>query len=78
MPYIRSNITLKAVLIPKYMENNKQGIKADDLINFSTLSTLLTSRADVIRKNRIQKKHKKKIESLITLINYWLSTSHNE
>jgi hypothetical protein len=60
------------------MENNKQGIKADDLINFSTLSTLLTSRADVIRKNRIQKKHKKKIESLITLINYWLSTSHNE
>ena len=60
------------------MENNKQEIKAEDLINFSALSVLLTSRADVIRKNRIQKKHKKKIESLIVLINYWLSTSHNE
>ncbi len=60
------------------MENTKQEIKAEDLINFSTLSTLLTSRADVIRKNRIQKKHKKKIESLIVLVNYWLNTSKDE
>jgi hypothetical protein len=60
------------------MEKSKQGIKAEDLINFSTLSVLLTSRADVIRKNRIQKKHKKKIESLIVLISYWLNTSNNE
>lgn len=58
------------------MEKDKVGIKAEDLVNFSVLSSLLTGRADVIRKNRVQKKHKKKLESLITLINYWLSTSH--
>lgn len=76
MPNIRSNITLKAVVVPNYMEKDKVGIKAEDLVNFSVLSSLLTGRADVIRKNRVQKKHKKKLESLITLINYWLSTSH--
>lgn len=76
MPNIRSNITLKAVVVPNYMEKDKVDIKAEDLVNFSVLSSLLTGRADVIRKNRVQKKHKKKLESLITLINYWLSTSH--
>lgn len=44
-----------------------------DLINFSTLSELLTGRPDVIRANRVQKKHKKKIDELITLLDYWKS-----
>lgn len=60
------------------MENKDQKIKAEDLVNFSVLSSLLTGRTDVIRKNRIQKKHKKKIESLITFLDYWLNTSTND
>lgn len=42
--------------VTKYMANK---VKAQELVNFSGLSNLLTGRADVVRKNRIQKKHKK-------------------
>ena len=48
--------------IPNYMANN---IKTEALINFSGLSTLLTNRPDVVRKGRIQKKHKEKYNELI-------------
>lgn len=59
------------------MVNTKQSIEAVDLINFSVLSTLLVGRKDIIRSNRIQKKHKKKVESLLVLVEYWLNTQNS-
>lgn len=50
-------------------------IETKKLINFSTLSLLLTGRPDVIRENRVQKKQKVKIEELITLLDYWKDKS---
>ena len=50
-------------------------IETKKLINFSALSELLTGRPDIIRENRIQKKHKAKIEELITLLDYWKNKS---
>jgi hypothetical protein len=57
------------------MANN---IKTEALINFSGLSTLLTNRPDVVRKGRIQKKHKEKYNELIALLDYWISKNTNE
>lgn len=50
----------------------KEQIDVSELLNFSVLSTLLTGRADILRKNRVQKKHKVKIKELLTLIEYWV------
>lgn len=61
--------------IPNYMANK---IKSETLINFSGLSTLLTSRPDVVRKGRVQKKHKEKYNELIALLDYWISKNTNE
>lgn len=57
------------------MENK---VKAQELINFSGLSNLLTGRADVVRKNRVQKKHKEKYNELISLLEYWINKNTNE
>jgi len=53
------------------MNDKCDDIKAIDLINFGLLSKLLTGRTDVIRANRIGKKHKKEVASLIKVINNW-------
>lgn len=50
-------------------------IKAIDLINFGKMSELLTGRNDVVRANRIQKKHKDKVKELTDLVEYW-QTKH--
>jgi hypothetical protein len=59
----------------KYMAQKQ---KAEDLINFSGLSNLLTGRPDVVRKNRVQKKHKEKYNELISLLEYWINKNTNE
>ena len=46
--------------------------QVESLINFSGLSNLLTGRPDIIRKGRIQKKHKKKYEELVVFMEYWI------
>lgn len=61
--------------VTKYMANK---LKAQELVNFSGLSNLLTGRADVVRKNRIQKKHKEKYNELISLLEYWINKNTNE
>jgi len=61
--------------VTKYMANK---VKAQELVNFSGLSNLLTGRADVVRKNRIQKKHKEKYNELISLLEYWINKNTNE
>lgn len=61
--------------VTKYMAQ-KQNV--EDLINFSGLSIFLTGRPDVVRKNRVQKRHKEKVKELITLIEYWLNKTSNE
>lgn len=61
--------------VTKYMAQ-KQNV--EDLINFSGLSVFLTGRPDVVRKNRVQKRHKEKVKELITLIEYWLNKTSNE
>lgn len=61
--------------VTKYMAQKQN---AEDLINFSGLSIFLTGRPDVVRKNRVQKRHKEKFKELITLIEYWLNKTSNE
>lgn len=61
--------------VTKYVANK---VKAQELVNFSGLSNLLTGRADVVRKNRIQKKHKEKYNELISLLEYWINKNTNE
>jgi hypothetical protein len=61
--------------VTKYMAQKQN---AEDLINFSGLSIFLTGRTDVVRKNRVQKRHKEKVKELITLIEYWLNKTSNE
>lgn len=52
--------------------------KSEDLINFNTLSEILTGRKDVIRKNRVQKKYNKRVEELKVLIQYWIDMKSKE
>lgn len=61
--------------VTKYMVNR---VKAEELVNFSGLSNLLTGRSDVVRKNRVQKKHKEKYNELISLLEYWINKNTNE
>ena len=51
----------------------QEEIKATDLINYSNLSLLLTGRTDILRQNRVQKKHKIKVNELLILIEYWIA-----
>lgn len=50
--------------------------RESELINYSVLSEMLTGRKDVVRSNRVQKKHKDKVNELHSFIKYWMD-KHN-
>jgi hypothetical protein len=43
----------------------------DKLINYAYLSVLLTGKSDLIRKNKVPKKYKGKIDALKIYLQYW-------
>jgi hypothetical protein len=53
-------------------------MKAEELLNWKAISSLLTKRPDVIRKNRIQKKNKAKIKELTDMVQYWIDIKSNQ
>ena len=61
---------------PAYLPNKPYKyiiMKADDLINYTAVSQLLTNTRDNIRKNKIPRKNQEQIKELHLLIDYWIN-----
>ena len=53
-------------------------MNAKDLINYKSLSKILTKNDNGIRKNRIPKKHRESVKELEILLTYWINKNENK
>lgn len=51
---------------------------AKDLINYKSLSKILTNNDNGIRKNRIPKKHRESVKELEILLTYWINKNESK
>lgn len=51
---------------------------AKDLINYKSLSKILTNNDNGIRKNRIPKKYRESVKELEILLTYWINKNESK